>query len=605
MSIRKVSFLGLISVFLAGLAAGSEAIPNWPAPAVWTPRSARGLTTLSVTNPLPFIGVSPCRVADTRGNGFTGQYGPPSLVANATRSFTITGVCEIPAGAAAVSFNFTALNVGAAGDLRVFPAGGSVPLVSTLNYNGNTPNIANAAVVPLGTGGAITVQADATSIDLIIDVNGFYTQSSASSSFEWDTAGPVGIVGNSIASTGESFGVFGQVGSSSDGSAGVSGARLATTGSTYGVMGSTASVSANANAAGVRGVIGGNVPHVLSIPAGALGESAAYPGVLGISQDESGVVGAQFDTAGNLYTAGFVGTTPYGVQGIVQQALHFDEAGVFGVDATGQASGPLGESSAGIRGESKTNIGVFGRGQFESILGELLNSTGASVLASGALGYTPDGGTTRWGVYAFGNVGASGTKPFIEAHPTDASKEIRYVALEGPEAGTYFRGRARLSNGSAVIPVPESFRLVSDQEGLTVQITPIGEPVTIAVTEVGLDQIVVQAAKDVEFFYTVNGVRQTFKDWEVISASSDYMPRSADARMPEGFSPEQKRRLIANGTYNPDGTVNMQTAERVGWTRVWKEQEERDKAAVAEAQAKAAASPRGHGRILSRKPAGP
>jgi hypothetical protein len=128
----------------------------------------------AITSPFPFIGVTPCRVADTRGNGFIGQYGPPALVANATRSFTITGQCGIPASAAAVSFNFAALNVGAAGDLRVFPAGAGVPLVSTLNYNANTPNIANAAVVPLGTGGAITVQADGVAIDLIIDVNGYY-----------------------------------------------------------------------------------------------------------------------------------------------------------------------------------------------------------------------------------------------------------------------------------------------------------------------------------------------------------------------------------------------------------------------------------------------
>src|SRR5204862_5825738 len=91
----------------------------------------------------------------------------------------IAGQCGVPASAAAVSFNFAALNVGAAGDLRVFPAGGGVPRVSTLNYNGNTPNIANAAVVPLGTAGAITVQADATPIDLIIDVNGYYDGSGA------------------------------------------------------------------------------------------------------------------------------------------------------------------------------------------------------------------------------------------------------------------------------------------------------------------------------------------------------------------------------------------------------------------------------------------
>ena len=41
----------------------------------------------------------------------------------------------------------------------------------------NTPKIANAAVVPVGTGGAITVQADAVGIELIIDVNGYYDNS--------------------------------------------------------------------------------------------------------------------------------------------------------------------------------------------------------------------------------------------------------------------------------------------------------------------------------------------------------------------------------------------------------------------------------------------
>ena len=59
------------------------------------------------------------------------------------------------------------------------------------------------------------------------------------------------------------------------------------------------------------------------------------------------------------------------------------------------------------------------------------------------------------------------------------------------------------------------------------------------------------------------------------------MPRSADERVPLYLTEEAKRRLVSNGTYNADGTVNMQTAERVGWTRVWKEKEERDKAAAA------------------------
>ena len=126
MSIHKWLFLSLTALSLAGFAAGGEAVSNWSAPATWSPPRAHAVSTLSETPPLPFIGVTPCRVADTRGNGFTGAYGPPALAANATRDFSIAGQCGIPAGAAAVSFNFGALNVGGAGDLRVFPAGGAV-----------------------------------------------------------------------------------------------------------------------------------------------------------------------------------------------------------------------------------------------------------------------------------------------------------------------------------------------------------------------------------------------------------------------------------------------------------------------------------------------
>jgi hypothetical protein len=182
--------VGLCGVAVAGAQEPArEAISNWPASPLWRPPASGagatdsdGRTTgvqrvraLAIApSPFPFIAITPCRVADTRGNGFGGAYGPPSIGANTTRTFVIVGQCGIPVSAAAVSFNFTALDVAGAGDLRVFPAGSSVPLVSTLNYNANTPNIANAAVVPLGTSGAITVQADATTINLIIDVNGYY-----------------------------------------------------------------------------------------------------------------------------------------------------------------------------------------------------------------------------------------------------------------------------------------------------------------------------------------------------------------------------------------------------------------------------------------------
>jgi hypothetical protein len=32
---------------------------------------------------------------------------------------------------------------------------------------------------------------------------------------------------------------------------------------------------------------------------------------------------------------------------------------------------------------------------------------------------------------------------------------------------------------------------------------------------------------------------------------------------------DARRRLVDNGTYNPDGSVNLTTARRRGWTREW------------------------------------
>jgi hypothetical protein len=131
-----------------------------------------------VTQSLTFVGITPCRILDTRGLGFTLQAGPPSLVAGSDRTFQITGTvpglpaqCGVPSTAVAISVNFTVTGFAGQGDLRVFPAGGTLPLVSIINYQ--LENIANATTVPLGPGG-ITVHCDAAGTDFLADVNGYY-----------------------------------------------------------------------------------------------------------------------------------------------------------------------------------------------------------------------------------------------------------------------------------------------------------------------------------------------------------------------------------------------------------------------------------------------
>ena len=87
----------------------------------------------------------------------------------------ITGQCAIPLDAKAVSFNFTVWTPTSRGDLRAFPTG-ATPNVSTLNWEAGILALANAAVVPLGAGGDITVQVDGPgTVDMIIDINGYYS----------------------------------------------------------------------------------------------------------------------------------------------------------------------------------------------------------------------------------------------------------------------------------------------------------------------------------------------------------------------------------------------------------------------------------------------
>ena len=184
------------------------------------------------------------------------------------------------------------------------------------------------------------------------------------------------------------------------------------------------------------------------------------------------------------------------------------------------------------------------------------------------------------GVHSFDDVTAGGAKPFVEPHPRDASKQIKYVSLEGNEVGTYFRGRARFQRGLATIEIPEDFRMVTEPEGLSIQITPIGEMASYAVVSIDLNRIVVKGSRNVEFFYTVNGVRHNYADFRPIGDNVYFIPERANDQMIEW--PETHRRLLVqNGTLKPDGAVNMETARRLGWDKKWESDELRIQAAQA------------------------
>jgi hypothetical protein len=118
-----------------------------------------------------FVPVVPCRVADTRNAD--GAFGGPPIGGRTAREFVIpAGACDIPSTATAYSLNVAVVPADTLGYLTVWPTGQSQPLVATLNsLDGRIKS--NAAIVPAGAGGAISVFATDTT-DVILDINGYF-----------------------------------------------------------------------------------------------------------------------------------------------------------------------------------------------------------------------------------------------------------------------------------------------------------------------------------------------------------------------------------------------------------------------------------------------
>lgn len=246
-------------------------------------------------------------------------------------------------------------------------------------------------------------------------------------------------------------------------------------------------------------------------------------------------------------------------------------AGVLGTDGGPCSATAIGLANAGVEGGSATGDGVVGYTAVGAAGVAGYNWESAfcttSPAVAGFLGYKS--GASSYGVYSLGNTGATGTKSFVEPHPTDASKEIRFVSLEGPEAGTYFRGTGHTVRGFATIEVPESFRMVTDEQGLTVVVTPTGSLAQVACISKSLDKIVIQASKDVAFDFVVNGVRKAFKDFQPIAENDDFVPEGPDDNRFFALPAESQRRLVATGIYTADGRVDLQKAAEMGWDRRW------------------------------------
>ena len=392
---RLISFALLVC--LAGTLNARE-IRNWSAPPFWNPGekeiskdgfSTQGAEAVAAlpTPPVPFVGITPCRIVDTRGNGFTGAYGPPALGGNATaRVFNVpAGPCPgIPADAAAFSINIAAILPAADGFLTAFPTGETQPNASTLNYLGGEV-VANAAVIAAGTSGSISVFVNVTT-HVIIDINGYYAGSVVTTLN--GLSGNVSVAAGSnvtITPSGQTLTVAATAGPGGQLPVGSSGQTLRHDGSSW--LASSALTNDGTNVA-LTGALG--LPTSFLVTAGAvrflhnfgpentfLGASA---GNLTLSGGENTGIGA-----GTLFsnTFGFANTA------IGVRSLQFNSTGNFNTAigrnalkalSAGDWNTAVGSSALELNGTGDSNTAVGHTAMNNSNLGNNNTAVGASAM---------------------------------------------------------------------------------------------------------------------------------------------------------------------------------------------------------------------------------
>jgi Chaperone of endosialidase len=207
-----VSLLVVLPMILTAQRAQENVVllKNWSTPLYWhpnqveseaaaqaLPRSAAPQFQLSPSaaspNALTFVAITPCRLVDTRGSGggFDGiaPFSGSSILGATAVTFPVQSATEamtnttpapcgvIPAIAEAYSFNLTVIPQGGGevGYVTLWPANATQPVVATLNDRQGLI-VDNAAIVAAGTpsGGVSVYNSGPTTIDVVIDMNGFF-----------------------------------------------------------------------------------------------------------------------------------------------------------------------------------------------------------------------------------------------------------------------------------------------------------------------------------------------------------------------------------------------------------------------------------------------
>jgi hypothetical protein len=234
-------------------------------------------------------------------------------------------------------------------------------------------------------------------------------------------------------------------------------------------------------------------------------------GVIGIGNNGNYVLfddGSGHQGSGGAFTGNYCGTASYAT------VSHDNSVGVYGVYNGGVTSDKDGKGVMGVAiADASSGYGVYGEGN-------------------------------KFGVYANGDLGASGTKPFVIDHPMDPKNKIlKHYAIESNEVLNLYRGVVVLDKeGNATVKLPDYFTTINKNFSYT--LTPIGQKAT------GLF-IQEEISKEGKFKISGGNPNQRIS-WVVYAERNDpYMQKYRDREVDVVEKDDnQKGKYIMPGLYN-------------------------------------------------------
>lgn len=198
---------------------------------------------------------------------------------------------------------------------------------------------------------------------------------------------------------------------------------------------------------------------------------------------DGGAVGGTYLTNGQgIATNGYHGTFSYGKNtagtGVIGVGNNQANILTFTSGGGGAFTGNLNGVSGYAENTSSSAYGVYG--QYDGGVANGRGVYGWSYPSAG-WGYGVYGYGGYYGVFANGDMGASGVKTFLIDHPADPeNKMLRHYSIESNEVLNVYRGNVVLdANGEAEITLPDYFQLINTN--FSYNLTPIGGPANLYV----------------------------------------------------------------------------------------------------------------------------